>query len=602
MRPPERPERLPETRTFPPPSDTPAPPDTLPQAPAGNDLPATIGRYRVLRRLGGGGMGDVYLARDSDLDRLVAVKVPRFAGPPHLREQLRQRFRREARTPGRISHHAHVCPVYDVGEHDGLPFVVMAYAEGGSLADVLKAKGRFEDVRAAVRLVRQAAEGVAMMHDFGHLHRDVKPGNILLDRDGRPLVSDFGLAKPLTADGAAAPDAAEPLTADGAVLGTPAYMAPEQAEGVAGPSGDVYGLGAVLYHLLTGRTPFVGPPVTLLRQLVTVDPPTPTSLRGDLCPGLETILLRALARKPEDRYPSAAAFAAALDGWLNDDASTTPRSLPTQPTDPGTTQTGTPAPPPLRSRWLATARRRWAVAGGMVAVVLCGVLLAAVVPTHETIIVTEHADIPQSPDVPATPGPAWKGYVDARVWGPEPERRGLRLRDFGALPLRVGDKVRLEAEIEPAAYLYVVLIDTEGHAAPLYPWKPGDWKQRGTEQPRTRLSLPEGAADAGWEIEKGPAGMDTLLLLARPTPLTPDTEADLRAALTGLPSQTAQAPKAVVWFENGEVVRDERDRHFSSFDPKRIDDPVLQTQALVKDRLQQYFAYTRAVSYTNGVK
>jgi hypothetical protein len=160
--------------------------------------------------------------------------------------------------------------------------------------------------------------------------------------------------------------------------------------------------------------------------------------------------------------------------------------------------------------------------------------------------------------------------------------------------------MRIEAAIDPPAYLYVIMIDTEGKAAPLYPWQPGRWAERpAAEQPRGRLSLPA-EPDAGWEVAAGPAGMETLLLLARPTPLPPGE--DLAALLAGLPPQKEQGLRAAVWFESGEVVRGEADRVFTSFDPKQIDDPVLRTQALLQGRLKPLFPYTRAVSYANQGK
>src|SRR5262245_45445840 len=189
-----------------------------PVAPAAADLPERIGRYRVLARLGAGGMGTVYKAHDPELDRVVAVKVPHFEGSPAAQDQARQRFLREARAAARVRH-PHTCPLHDVGEHDGTPFAVMAFSEGSNLSDVAR-QGPLEPAR-AVDLVRKVALGLEAVHAAGVVHRDLKPGNILLDRAGEPLLTDFGLAR---SDGDA-----EPLTRDGSLLGTPAYMAPEQA-------------------------------------------------------------------------------------------------------------------------------------------------------------------------------------------------------------------------------------------------------------------------------------------------------------------------------------------------------------------------------------
>jgi hypothetical protein len=272
--------------------------------------PALVGRYRVVRWVGGGGMGDVYLAQDPNLDgRPVAVKVPRLLSIPEHDERARLRFLQEAASASRVPHHAHVCPVYDYGQHDGRPFLVMAYVEGGSLADRLKAAGRFQDPREAVRLTRSAADGLAALHAAGVIHRDLKPGNILVGADGSVLLTDFGLARVQADDN---------LTPSGAVLGTPSYMAPEWVRGRTAASttaADVYSMGAVLYHLLTGRPPYQGEVVQVIGQLAVSEPPDAASLRPDLDPALVDILRRCMVRRPEDR-PTAAGFAELLGDWL----------------------------------------------------------------------------------------------------------------------------------------------------------------------------------------------------------------------------------------------------------------------------------------------
>jgi class 3 adenylate cyclase/predicted ATPase len=280
-----------------------------PAAPAGpgigEALPGRLGRYRIVARLGAGGMGVVYRAHDSELRRDVAVKAPFIRGTTEAWATARQRFLREARAAAALRH-PNVCPIYDVGEDAGRPYVVMALVEGESLGDRLRRQGRFEDAGEAVALVAQVADGLAAVHVAGVIHRDVKPGNVLLDRSGVPLLSDFGLAR--AEDG-------EHLSGPGDVLGTPAYMAPEQAApelGPVGPWSDQYSLGAVLYHLLAGRPPFEGTPLSVIYQVGTAAVPPPSRFRPDLSPALEGVLLKALARQPRDRYPSVGEFAAAL--------------------------------------------------------------------------------------------------------------------------------------------------------------------------------------------------------------------------------------------------------------------------------------------------
>ncbi len=289
--------------------------------PAGPEevLPDQVGRYRILGRVAAGGMGTVYRAHDPQLDRVVALKVPLFRSPASGRSLALQRFLREARAAAAVRH-AHVCPLYDVGEQDGIPYVVMAFVEGESLAQRLR-RGRFDDPREAVVLVRQVAEALNAVHAHGIVHRDLKPGNILLEAlanepgglspRSKALLTDFGLARP--------EDDTERLTAEGVVVGTPAYMALEQVSREAGPLGpwtDLCSLGVVLYQMLTGRLPFEETdPLALLYQ-IGQEPPPPSRFRPDLDPALETIVQKAMARRPEERYRSARELIAALDGWL----------------------------------------------------------------------------------------------------------------------------------------------------------------------------------------------------------------------------------------------------------------------------------------------
>jgi hypothetical protein len=285
-------------------------------------LPAWLGRYRILECIGAGGMGTVSKAEDPQLQRVVAIKVPRRDLLVADRRGV-ERFLREARAAARV-HHPHVCPIHDVGEQDGLPYVVMAFVAGPALAERLRG-GRFEDAREAADLGRQIAAGLSAVHGCGIVHRDLKPGNVLLD-GGRAVLTDFGLARP---------EEAEQLTRVGAFLGTPAYVAPEQAAGEAeqvGPWSDLYSLGVVLYEMLTGRLPFEGPPLAVLARARTEAPPAPSRWRADLDPALEAIITRALAARPEERYRDAAALAADLGRWAaGEPVSAAPAPVPPAP-------------------------------------------------------------------------------------------------------------------------------------------------------------------------------------------------------------------------------------------------------------------------------
>ncbi len=268
--------------------------------------PQYIGRYRILGTLGAGGMGKVFKAHDPQLDRVVALKLPHFEGAPDKRQQRLQRFQREARTAAQVWH-TNVCPLYDVGEQDGQPYVVMAYIEGRSLEDILQKQGRFEDVGKAIALVLQILDGLEAIHAAGLVHRDVKPSNILIDKQGKAIVVDFGLAR--------TDQEGEVLTSDGVIVGTPTYMAPEQAGGRTdqiGPWTDLYSLGVVFYRMVTGRIPFDGPPLAVLGRILHEPLPRPSQFRPDLDRGVEGILLKALAKEPAARFQTARQFADAL--------------------------------------------------------------------------------------------------------------------------------------------------------------------------------------------------------------------------------------------------------------------------------------------------
>jgi eukaryotic-like serine/threonine-protein kinase len=267
-----------------------------------------FGDYEIRRELGRGGMGVVYEARQVSLNRPVALKMVKaglLAGGDELR-----RFQNEAEAVARLDHPG-VVPIYEVGEHDGQNYFSMKLVPGGSLVRLI---GRYkDDPRAAARLVADAAEAVAHAHARGILHRDLKPANILVDDEGHPHVTDFGLAKRLEDD--------IDITQSGAIVGTPAYMSPEQASGRRGAvttASDVYGLGAVLYTLLTGRAPFGGESVAETLEAVRNDPPEPPRRRKAAVPrDLETICLKCLEKEPRRRYLTAQALADDLRAWLD---------------------------------------------------------------------------------------------------------------------------------------------------------------------------------------------------------------------------------------------------------------------------------------------
>ena len=259
-----------------------------------------FGDYELLEKVGHGGMGMVYRARQKSLDREVALKL--LAAGPWASADFIQRFRFEAQSAARMEH-PNIVTVYETGSHEELHYFSMQLVRGSSLAARLREGGPYTPT-AAARLLRTIAEAVDYAHRLGVLHLDLKPGNILLDEQGEPLVADFGLARRLD----------ETIAAQGEeVSGTPSYMAPEQARAQShriGVATDIYGLGAIAYELLTGSPPFLAasPQETLQRVVNDVLSP-PSTRRHGIARDLDAICLKCLAREPEDRYASATAMA-----------------------------------------------------------------------------------------------------------------------------------------------------------------------------------------------------------------------------------------------------------------------------------------------------
>ncbi len=279
------------------------------EADQGRRLKDQFGRYRIVRVLGQGAMGTVYLAEDTQLKRQVALKTPHFDKDPT--GELLERLYREARAAATLRH-PNICPVYDVGEIEGTHYISMAYIEGHPLSAFIRAN-KPQPERQVLIVVRKLAQALQEAHDLKVVHRDLKPANIMVDKRGEPLIMDFGLARHTR------PDDDVRLTHSGTLVGTPAYMSPEQIDGDStkiGPLTDQYSLGVILFELLTGQLPFRGSMMAVLGQIVTKEPPSPRGLRPDLDPRIEAVCLKMMAKKPEDRLPSLSAVADELAAIL----------------------------------------------------------------------------------------------------------------------------------------------------------------------------------------------------------------------------------------------------------------------------------------------
>jgi serine/threonine protein kinase/formylglycine-generating enzyme required for sulfatase activity len=312
-------------------------------------VPQGLGAYEILDELGRGGMGIVYKAQHRELKRLVAIKMVLAGG---LERDEVSRFLREAEAVAQLEH-PNIIQVHEIGRHQGRPFFSLEYVGGGSLADKLRDTAL--EPHAAARLLIPVARAIHYAHTHGIIHRDLKPANILLTVDGTPKVGDFGLAKRVGEDSG--------LTQAGAIIGTPNYMAPEQAQGAGpdvGTAADVYGLGAVLYELLTGRPPFkAARTVDTILLVLSEDPVPPRRLQPKVPRDLETICLKCLRKQPVNRYASALAVAEDLERFLAD-------------------ETIQARPPGIVRRLRRWSRRHRAALQVAAAVVLTGAVLAGV--------------------------------------------------------------------------------------------------------------------------------------------------------------------------------------------------------------------------------
>ena len=483
----------------PPTADQGETPADRPEDPSGFDpgVPTRFGRYRILKPLGACGMGAVYLAHDGELKRDVALKVPHLIGADD--PKARERFVREARAAAVLAH-PNICPIHDVGEFNGRPYLTMRYVAGKPLSALVK-EGQPLPPRPAAALIRKVAEAMQYAHAKGVVHRDLKPANIMMEaarEPGRwdPVVIDFGIAmRTDTADAR--------LTPNGHVVGTPAYMAPEQAAGrapVTGAAADVYSLGAVFYQLLTGRPPFRGTFLEVLYDIANREPPRPSAVSPGVDPRLEAICLRAMAKRPEDRFASMGDLARALAGYQ--------------------------VRPPVESDHGDRARRRrkvltWAV---VIAVAMLGgaIGLAALVsPTP-----------PGKDGVTDKPLPPlalyWQGFVHTNRQGQELE---VRLKDGMTLYNREQYKLVLSPTAD--CFLYVIGVDGTGPTL-LFPHE--DIKLGNRCRADAEYRLPDG--DNMYTLDDRP-GAETVYLVASHERLT-DLEALLAPAARGEPDTVAK--------------------------------------------------------------
>ncbi|MCE9563797.1 MAG: protein kinase, partial [Planctomycetes bacterium] len=488
----------------------------------------------------------------------------------------RARFIREARSAMAVEHD-HVVAVYQVGVEDETPFLVMPALKGESLEDRL-GREPLPPIGMVLKIGREVALGLSAAHEKGLVHRDVKPANTWLEGDPassdpmvqvrRAKVLDFGLARAI--------DGTDGLSLSGSVVGTPAYMAPEQAGGRAVDArADLFSLGAILYRMAAGRPAFSGPTITaVLTAIATHQPPPPIEVNPAVPPALSALIMQLLEKEPGDRPVSAQAVAEAVAAL----------------------ETAQPLP--------AKSPRRRAVAIGLSAgVLLLGVgVWAATKPANTPVEKPKAADPvpPATPPVVAAVGPVtYKGSVDLLVHRKDMDGSDLAfpLSDVRAWPLKPGDSVKVTAEVEPAAFVYLFWIDETGTTYPIYPWTPLKWGTRpASEQKASRLEVKD--PNGNWfKIGGKDAGMETLQMIARTEPLTA-TDAEIQGWFRDLRPLAFAGEKAKAWFEGFDLVKHDPLRAPEYGGETGQDNSPLGQQAILGQRIGKQSDFGRAISFS----
>ncbi|QDU62465.1 Serine/threonine-protein kinase PrkC [Planctomycetes bacterium Pan216] len=437
-------------------------------------------RYRILRELGAGGMGTVYLAEDRRLGRKVALKIPNI--PDHDGEEMEERFHREARAAA-LLRHPNICPVHDVGVLNEIPYLTMAYIEGRPLSEIC-AQGERMPAELAARLVRSVALALHDAHEQGIIHRDLKPANIMVDSRGEPIVTDFGLASLVDQDD-------QRLTRFGAAVGTPAYMPPEHWDGSLRSSdrrSDIFSLGVIMYELLSGHLPFQGTVPDVIDQLRIKEPSFSRSAKRSIDPRLATIALRAMARRPEDRYETAADLALALKRYLDSKE---------------------------RSRWMRLPSRPVGIAvTGVAALLLVALTFAA-----SNGFGARATRLPTSPGLAPVEMLGSAEEIDLTV---DVQRADWK-QDFFRLhsrseSVRIGDLVRITVDLDEASYLYLYWYDADARPHRLWPPSDNITHQSPVRHHTSPPTLPESELQPWHEVGSSP-GTEMILALASDRPL-----------------------------------------------------------------------------------
>lgn len=499
-----------------------------------------LGRYEVKKRIGAGAFAAVYLAWDPRLQRDVAVKVPHRCRS--LASESRARMLEEARAVAKLKHPG-IVSVYDAQLlDDGTLFLVMQYVAGTSLEQRLQ-KGPLPPPQ-AVQIAIEVAEAVGAAHRQGVVHRDLKPSNVLMDDQGHAHVADFGLALL---------ESEQHLRA-GEYAGTLAYMAPEQlrakTEQMDGRA-DIWAIGVVLYEMLAGRLPFRQQRREQLAEEVLARDPKPLRQINPAIPrSLQQVCSRCMRVRPADRYGATVDLVKDLRRWES-----------------------------------GTSRRQMSVA--FAGVILLAAMLAVA------------SFVPRAPgSLAPTMLPPLTGSVDLLVWSSsDPDRQADRLGAGSTRPVRPGDRIRIQARLNRPAFMYLLWLDCQAEVLPIFPWRAGKWNDiSADQQTRMTLALPQTQNEA-WTMDNGPGGMETLLLLARSTPLPHDV--DLKNLSRDVPAARVPLREQIVWSEGGQRRAEQRNKTRKPVLGRRdvLDDPLLNLHWQLAKVLRPHFDLVHAVSF-----
>lgn len=537
-----------------------------------------IGKYEVISVVGKGAFGTVFKAYDEQLRRMVALKLLKRSVADNA--VAVRRFIREARAGATISH-SNVVTTYAVEEVDGVPLLVMEFVSGRTLRERIGMLPALEVVE-IIRIAAQIASGLAAAHAQGVVHRDVKPSNVLLENGvERVKLTDFGLAtcKIDNLD----------LTPGNLMVGTPAYMSPEQAQGgMVDERADLFGLGCVIYAMATGDSPFLDKTsLSTSRKVLEWDPPRLDKAHPEVSSSLADIVVRLLEKDPANRYATASEVAELLNEQLIELNHASPTPF---------------AKSDLRKTPISALRfARWASIAAVLLLILAAWSLStrgtspserqpstkSKSPGNESVVHMNAEELTDFDD---------SLTFDLSIWRPGDEsRQGRSVRERGILPISERDGLRVEVETSPARYVYLLWIDAKGRLYPVYPWRPGEWDELQATAAVSRVSLPE-AADTAWP-NTGETGMETLVLLAANNP--PPSNVDFMSLLSEFPAIPGSEDRTLFEFDQSGHLRGERERRpqFSGNTP--LVDHIQQTRKFIQERLASNFPIVRILRFAN---